>query len=203
MCTPGWPWVSACSPWVFICENWDWTVRIWFLFFTLSLVLSRFHPFLFRGRNSLCGTSSHPGGLAPRWRNNIPFAISFSIDVRAIAAGVDSKSPLTGGRTSLNGPLNQAQNYPLERCHLHLERFEWNTFSTCCRESLYLPHPSYLITSPFHKWGRWSTERLNHFPRIAQAALADLGFTLRNPGSRVHVQNSFPLCCFTTWRWNG
>lgn len=113
----------------------------------------------------------------------------FPLMNRAIAADVDSRSPSTGGRTSLNGPLNQAQDYPLERCHLYLERFEWKTFSTCCRESVYLPHPSYLIVSPFHKWGCFSTERLNHFPRIAQVALADLGFTLRDPGSRVHVWN--------------
>lgn len=150
----------------------------------------------------LCVELAHSLGVWPPGEETTyllryPFPLMF----QAIAAGVDSKSPLTGGRTSLNGPLNQAQNYPLERCHLHLERFEWNTFSTCCRESLYLPHPSYLITSSFHKWGCWSTERLSHFPRIAQAALADLGFILRDPGPRVHVQNRFPLCSFTTWRW--
>ena len=112
-----------------------------------------------------------------------PFPLRFW----AIATGVNTRTSWTKGRGDLKVPPNQAQD---RSCAL--ER-QWKDFkvklpylSKILLRILKPSSPSNLIPSPSYRWWSWGTERLSHFFRVAQDMVADLGFTLQEPGSRYN-----------------
>lgn len=182
-------------------ESQAWTVRIWSLLPASPLLLSRVYSSLFRGVNSLHGVSSQPGVLAPSWGINVPLMMSFSFEVLGHCNRCGHQTLMNWRKSRLESSFKPRTGLSFRKT---VERVASKTFSTWtkyCRESLNLHHTSNLILSPFYRRGSQGTERLSHFSRVTQDVVADLGFTPREPDSRVHVKIAkCPVCGFTIWR---